>query len=72
MVISKNRNLIRWIIVVASFAIISLILWNTYVFFQNFKAEERVKMENWSFAQNEFLKVVSELSTDENATSNLE
>ena len=72
MVFSKNRNLIRWIIVVASFAIISLILWNTYVFFQNFKAEERIKMENWSFAQNEFLKVVSELSTDENATSNLD
>ena len=72
MVFSKNRNLIRWIIVIASFAIVSLILWNTYVFFQKFKAEERIKMENWSFAQNEFLKVVSELSTDENATSNLD
>ncbi|MDO6595528.1 HAMP domain-containing sensor histidine kinase [Oceanihabitans sp. 2_MG-2023] len=72
MVFSKNRNLIRWIIVIASFAIISLILWNTYVFFQKFKAEERIKMENWSFAQNEFLKVVSELSTDENASSNLD
>jgi len=69
---SKNRNLIRWVIIIASFAIISLILWNTYVFFQKFKAEERVKMENWSFAQNEFLKVVSELSTDENAASNLD
>ncbi len=69
---SKNRNLIRWVIIIASFAIISLILWNTYVFFQKFKAEERVKMENWSFAQNEFLKVVSELSTDENASSNLD
>lgn len=72
MAFSKNRNLIRWIIVIASFAIISLILWNTYVFFQKFKAEERIKMENWSFAQNEFLIVVSELSTDENATSNLD
>ncbi|WP_055442732.1 sensor histidine kinase [Lacinutrix himadriensis] len=72
MVFPKNRNLIRWVIIIASFAIISLILWNTYVFFQKFKAEERVKMENWSFAQNEFLKVVSELSTDENASSNLD
>ena len=55
---SKNRNFIRWVIVVASFVIISLILWNTYVFFQKFKAEERVKMENWSFAQNEYLKII--------------
>ena len=51
MIFSQNRNLIRWIVIVASFAIISLILWNTYIFFQNFKAEERTKMENWSFAQ---------------------
>ncbi|MBT8394169.1 MAG: HAMP domain-containing histidine kinase [Flavobacteriaceae bacterium] len=56
MIFSKNRNLIRWIIIVASFAIISLILWNTYIFFQNFKAEERTKMENWSFAETELVK----------------
>ena len=55
MIFSQNRNLIRWIIIVASFAIISLILWNTYIFFQNFKAEERTKMENWSFAQQNFI-----------------
>ena len=55
MIFTKHRNLIRWIIVVASFMIISLILWNTYVFFQNFKAEERSKMENWSFAQTDLL-----------------
>ena len=55
MIFTKHRNLIRWIIVVASFVIISLILWNTYVFFQNFKAEERSKMENWSFAQTDLL-----------------
>ena len=66
MVFSKNRNLIRWIIVIASFAIISLILWNTYIFFQNFKAEERTKMENWSFAQNEYLKIINEITTNEN------
>ena len=53
MIYSKHRNLIRWIIIIASFAIISLILWNTYIFFQNFKAEERTKMQNWSFAQKE-------------------
>lgn len=56
MVFSKNRNLIRWIIVVASFAIISLILWNTYVFFQKFKEEQRIKMDIWAEAQAEFQK----------------
>ena len=55
-----NRNFTRWIIIVASFIIISLILWNTYVFFQHFKAEERTKMENWSFA----LKTLTESDND--------
>jgi len=54
--LSLNRNVIRWIIIISSFITISLILWNTYVFFQNFKAEERSKMKNWSFAQKEMVK----------------
>ncbi|MCB0444403.1 MAG: HAMP domain-containing histidine kinase [Gelidibacter sp.] len=56
---TMNRNILRWIIIVASFIIISLILWNTYIFFQNFKAEERTKMENWSFAQKEMTKTTN-------------
>jgi len=48
---SKNRNTTRWIIVFASFLIISLILWNTYTFFQIFKNEERLKMNLWANAQ---------------------
>lgn len=55
MFFTKHRQLIRWVIIIASFAIISLILWNTYVFFQKFKAEERRKMETWSYAQSDFL-----------------
>lgn len=55
MALTMNRNMSRWIIIVASFIIISLILWNTYAFFQNFKAEERSKMQIWSSAQTEFL-----------------
>ena len=35
----------------ASFVIVSLILWNTYTFFQIFKNEERLKMEVWANAQ---------------------
>ncbi|HNU59960.1 MAG TPA: sensor histidine kinase, partial [Aquaticitalea sp.] len=48
-----DRNVLRWLLVLASFIIISLILWNTYIFFQNFKSEERTKMQNWSLAQEE-------------------
>lgn len=50
----------RWIIIVASFIIISLILWNTYVFFQNFKDEERSKMEIWSFAQRDYFQAIQD------------
>jgi hypothetical protein len=32
----------------ASFVIVTLILWNTYTFFQIFKNDERVKMEVWA------------------------
>jgi hypothetical protein len=42
--------------IIVSFLIISLILWNTYQFFQNFKEEERIKMRNWSYAQTDLLK----------------
>lgn len=42
---SDKANKTRWIIIVASFVIVSLILWNTYDFFQVFKSEERQKME---------------------------
>lgn len=48
---SKNRLTTRWIIIIASFVIVLLILWNTYSFFQIFKNEERVKMEHWAEAQ---------------------
>lgn len=41
----KNRQIIRWTVIVASFIIVSLILWNTYDFFKKFKSEERAKME---------------------------
>ena len=53
MLFNKHRNLSRWIIVVASFGIISLILWNTYVFFQEFKVEEQSKMDIWAAAHQE-------------------
>ena len=37
---------------------VSIILWNTYRFFQKFKEEERIKMENFSSAQIELTKTL--------------
>ena len=51
---SDRKNNTRWILIAASFVIISLILWNTYTFFQIFKNEERVKMEHWAEALKTF------------------
>ncbi|HTG64971.1 MAG TPA: HAMP domain-containing sensor histidine kinase [Flavobacterium sp.] len=48
---SEKRNTGRWILVFTSFLIISLILWNTYTFFQIFKHEERLKMDLLAKAQ---------------------
>lgn len=48
---SDRRTSTRWLIIIASFVIVSLIMWNTYTFFQIFKNEERVKMELWAKAQ---------------------
>ena len=47
---SERRNITRWFIIIASFFIVLLILWNTYNFFQIFKNEERSKMEFWATA----------------------
>lgn len=41
----QNSQIIRWAVIITSFIIVALILWNTYDFFQKFKTEERAKME---------------------------
>ena len=58
MKISPKQHVLRWVMIAISFLIISLILWNTYRFFQKFKEEERVKMENFSQAQIELGKII--------------
>ncbi len=47
----------NFILLIASFVIVSLILWNTNSFFKKFKDEERLKMEIWATAQTEFLSL---------------
>jgi len=56
MKLSSNRSALNWIVILVSFLIVSIILWNTYRFFQKFKEEERIKMENFSEAQRELVK----------------
>lgn len=49
----SNTVLFKRVSIFVSFVIVSLILWNTYVFFQKFKEEERIKMEILAEAQKE-------------------
>jgi len=48
---SDERNLARWFIIVSSLLIVVLILWNTSIFFERLKQDERDKMEVWTAAQ---------------------
>jgi len=57
---SEKRNITRWTIIMASFVIVALILWNTYSFFQIFKEEERVKMQLWA----QSLKTINNANLD--------
>jgi two-component system, sporulation sensor kinase D len=50
MQITDSRNFTRWFIIIASFLIVVLIVWNTYYLFQTFRTEERNKMELWANA----------------------
>ena len=50
----KNTQFLKRMIILISFVIVSLILWNTYTFFKKFKTEERLKMEIVATAIKEF------------------
>jgi hypothetical protein len=54
-----NKN---WLIILVSSFIVGVILWNTYVFVNNFKIEERNKMELWSLATLELIDIEGEIS----------
>lgn len=48
---TDERNLARWFIIISSLFIVALILWNTSIFFERLKEDERGKMEIWASAQ---------------------
>ena len=50
----KDTFWLKRLTIIISFIIVTLILWNTYKFFQKFKKEERVKMELFASALKEF------------------
>lgn len=53
----NKSALTRWFFIILSVFIISLILYNTYLFFNQLKERERQKMEIWATAQTEFSQV---------------
>lgn len=61
---SDKRSTTRWVIIIASFIIVSLIMWNTYTFFQIFKNEERLKMELWATSQKTLLTAADNVELD--------
>jgi len=58
---TSNKNLLRWMVIVFAVCITSLILWNTYQFFQKLKDSERKNMQEYAIAIREF----SNLSLEE-------
>lgn len=52
-----SSTLTRWLFISFSILIISLILWNTYSFFNQLKDNERTKMQIWAAAQAEFQEI---------------
>ena len=63
MMFFKNTYWIKRITVLISLLIVSFILWNTYVFFQKFKEEERGKIEIFAAA---FKELASNPNLEEN------
>ena len=50
----SSKTFIKWSLILASFLIVSSILWNTNQFFREFKNEERIKMEVLATAYENF------------------
>lgn len=69
MSIVKRSLYTRWFILLFSLGILILILWNTYLLFQTFKHEERVKMEIWAQANQKISE--SPLESDIELPSNI-
>lgn len=56
----NKKALLRWFFVLLSIFIITLILWNSYIFFNQLKDNERDKMQIWAAAQQELRESLGE------------
>ena len=48
---TDERTFNRWFIIISCLIVVSLVLWNTSIFFQRLKEDERAKMSVWAKAQ---------------------
>ncbi len=53
MTLPDERSFNRWFIIISCLVVIVLVLWNTSIFFQRLKEDERAKMNIWAQAQEE-------------------
>ncbi len=61
---SQERNFSRWFIILSSLVVVVLVLWNTTIFFQRLKEDERAKMNIWAKAQEKMEDATEESELD--------
>ncbi len=66
----RNLKTYRWFFIIVSFFIIGLIGFNTIVFFNRLKEDERTKMEIWATAQEDISKIDVNNSNNTDLLSN--
>ena len=66
----KNVRAYRWFFIIVSLVIIGLIGFNTVVFFNRLKEDERTKMEIWATAQEDISKIDVNSTQDNDLLSN--
>ncbi|WP_081208603.1 sensor histidine kinase [Salegentibacter sediminis] len=59
-----ERSFNRWFIVISCLVVVALVLWNTSIFFQSLKEDERAKMNIWAKAQQELDNATADSEID--------
>lgn len=59
-----ERSFNRWFIIISCLVVIVLVLWNTSIFFQRLKEDERAKMNIWARAQEELANAPEDADLD--------
>ncbi len=61
---TDERSFNRWFIVISCLVVVALVLWNTSIFFQSLKEDERAKMNIWAKAQQELDNATADSEID--------